>query len=227
MSRAHRQQADWVDGADRLHVAEQYAGWPRDGLVVRVEQRTTLAGRAVLLTPAQVTELHAWLGRWLSAIPASTPRTPPPTARENPVTILCPGGLAARYAWDSPVLDEDGSDPYCTVCGEWAGLFAGPEGWQHFRGDPAPGGQRRLHDAGHKPVIGWMRPPGLPLSSAGLDTLALMLGDALAYRQLRQACCHCDASSSRLCEGCADDRERAGSFRAVAAALGITGDGTR
>ena len=55
-------QAAWVDGHDRLRVSEQYAGRPQDGIVFHVEQRTTLTGRAVLLTPDQVTELHQWLG---------------------------------------------------------------------------------------------------------------------------------------------------------------------
>lgn len=54
-----------VDGSDRLRVSEQYAGRPEDGIVFHIEQRTTLAGRAVLLTPAQVTELRDWLNRRL------------------------------------------------------------------------------------------------------------------------------------------------------------------
>jgi hypothetical protein len=66
--RTRRQQADWIDGHDRLHIAEQYAGQPGYGLVLRVEQRTTLAGHAVLLTPAQVAEVHAWLSEWLTRV---------------------------------------------------------------------------------------------------------------------------------------------------------------
>lgn len=61
----HRQAA-WNDGADRLRVSEQYAGRPQDGINFHVEQRTTLAGRAVILTPEQVTELHEWLGERLA-----------------------------------------------------------------------------------------------------------------------------------------------------------------
>jgi hypothetical protein len=60
-------EAVWVDGHDRLRLAQQYQGMPQHGLNFRVEQRTTLAGRAVLLTPAQVAEVHAWLGEWLAA----------------------------------------------------------------------------------------------------------------------------------------------------------------
>jgi hypothetical protein len=55
----------WEDGAYQLRIAQQHAGIPEHGLVFRVEQRTTLAGRAVLLTPQQVAEVHAWLGEWL------------------------------------------------------------------------------------------------------------------------------------------------------------------
>jgi hypothetical protein len=66
---ARNPKAIWVDGHDRLRVGQQYPGRPQDGLIVRIEQRTTLAGRAVLLTPAQVTELHAWLSEWLSTMP--------------------------------------------------------------------------------------------------------------------------------------------------------------
>ena len=66
------QNADYEvhDGTDRLRVAQQYKGIPRYGLVFRVEQRTTLAGRAVLLTPEQVRSVHTWLGEWLAATDA-------------------------------------------------------------------------------------------------------------------------------------------------------------
>lgn len=50
------------------------------------------------------------------------------------------------------------SEPYCTVCGEWAGMFLGLEGWHHFHGDPAAGGVRTLYDADHEAVIGWRQP---------------------------------------------------------------------
>jgi hypothetical protein len=66
MTGPRRPAADWIDGTDRLHVAQQYAGMPRHGLIVRVDQRTTGGGRAILLTPAAVAELHAWLGQWLT-----------------------------------------------------------------------------------------------------------------------------------------------------------------
>ncbi len=60
-----------VDPTDRLRIAQQYNGIPREGLVFHVEQRTTLAGRAVLLKPDQIRSVHKWLGEWLAAnIPA-------------------------------------------------------------------------------------------------------------------------------------------------------------
>lgn len=58
----------WLDGTDRLRLAEMYAGRPERGLVVRVEQRTTGAGRALLLTPEAVAELRDWLSEWLDSI---------------------------------------------------------------------------------------------------------------------------------------------------------------
>ena len=65
MSKRTRPRQAWTVGADRLRIAQQYAGLPQHGLVFHVEQRTTLAGRGVLLTPQQVAEVHAWLGEWL------------------------------------------------------------------------------------------------------------------------------------------------------------------
>ncbi len=98
--------------------------------------------------------------------------------------------------------DEDGTEPYCTACGEWTGIFHGMEGWHHFRGDPSPGGRRTLYDAGHEAVPGWCRPPGMALSPAGLRTLAQALEDAQAYRQDRGAvrCPDCGESDMGLCE---------------------------
>lgn len=66
---AKRPEAAWTDNQDRLRIAQQYAGRPQDGLVFHAEQRTTLAGRAVLLSPAQVAEVHKWLGEWLETVP--------------------------------------------------------------------------------------------------------------------------------------------------------------
>lgn len=59
----------WVDNADRLRVSEQYAGRPQDGIVFYVEQRTTLAGRAVLLKRDDVREVRDFLTSLLDAMP--------------------------------------------------------------------------------------------------------------------------------------------------------------
>jgi hypothetical protein len=60
-----RSEEIWNAGRDRLRIAQQYDKMPQHGLVFHVEQRTTLAGQSVLLTPGQVREIHDWLGRWL------------------------------------------------------------------------------------------------------------------------------------------------------------------
>lgn len=64
MSR-ERKEIAWVDGVEELRIAEQYAGRPQDGLVFTVRQRTTGAGRTVLLTPKRVREVEQWLATWL------------------------------------------------------------------------------------------------------------------------------------------------------------------
>ena len=56
---------------------------------------------------------------------------------------------AAFHAADDELADGEGIEPYCATCGAWIGIFYGLTGWRHFRGDPAPGGQRELYEAGH------------------------------------------------------------------------------
>lgn len=58
-----------IIGAEALRVIQQYAKSPAGGLVVAVEQRTTLAGRSVLLTPDQVRRLRDDLSAWLELLP--------------------------------------------------------------------------------------------------------------------------------------------------------------
>lgn len=73
-TRTARPEQAWVNGADQFRIAQQYKDMPQHGLVFRVEQRTTGAGRAVLLTPQQVAEVHTWLGEWLAnGTPAKSP----------------------------------------------------------------------------------------------------------------------------------------------------------
>ena len=62
---SRRPDAAWEVGADRLRITQQYAHLPKHGLSFTVEQRTTLAGRSVLLPPDAVAAVHAWLGEWL------------------------------------------------------------------------------------------------------------------------------------------------------------------
>jgi hypothetical protein len=118
-----------------------------------------------------------------------------------------------------------GEEPYCTTCGEWAGLFIGMEGWRHYRGDPSPGGTRTLHSPvpGHEPVIGWRRPP--VLTTAQLGTMLGALDDAAAARMDRAAawCDDCRAAPDECCEGHAGDLDVADAYRQVARELRAAG----
>jgi hypothetical protein len=118
--------------------------------------------------------------------------------------------------------DDDGTEPYCTACGQWVGMFHGLDGWHHFRGDPAPGGQRELYDAGHEAVIGWTVPPGRPLSPGQVATVRAGLGDAARYRTDRAAawCDDCTDHPSGCCERHLDDLEAAERYRALAGQIG-------
>jgi hypothetical protein len=87
--------------------------------------------------------------------------------------------------WDDAALDGDGAMPYCAACGHWVGMFAGWDGWQHFRGGPAPGRGRgrRPYDAGHDVVVAWCSPPAGSVSPAQHEQLLAALDDAIAYRE--------------------------------------------
>src|SRR5216684_312389 len=123
---------------------------------------------------------------------------------------------------------DDGTEPYCTTCGEWAGLFRGLAGWRHFRGDPAPGGERIVYDAGHAAVIGWCRPPGLALSPRGLITLGQAFGDAVAYweREAHGKCDDCENSAAGLCDDHAAASGRIDAYVALGRQLGIEVSGS-
>ncbi|QNE18099.1 hypothetical protein F1D05_09625 [Kribbella qitaiheensis] len=54
-----------VQAAEQIRVQQQYANLPQHGLVVAVEQRTTGAGRSILLDPDQIAELRNALSAWL------------------------------------------------------------------------------------------------------------------------------------------------------------------
>lgn len=120
------------------------------------------------------------------------------------------------------LADDDGTEPYCTTCRRWVGLFVGLDGWHHFRGDPAPGGLRELYDAGHVPVIGWTIPPGRALAPGDMSTVLAGLAFAAETQRHRTwfACEACEAHPAGLCEDHADGLDAADAYDAVAAQLG-------
>ena len=73
----------------------------------------------------------------------------------------------ARDALPYDDAQDDGSQPYCASCGEWAGMFLGMDGWHHFRGDPRPGGIPELFDPGHEPDVAWRPAPAGPMPGGG------------------------------------------------------------
>ena len=91
-------------------------------------------------------------------------------------------GLAgdAAGAWDSA---GPATVPYCTACGHWAAPAGEQGGWQHFRGNPAPGGTRGPYDAGHDVQVAWCSPPAASISPAQHEQLLAALDDAIAYRE--------------------------------------------
>ena len=110
----------------------------------------------------------------------------------------------------------DELEPYCSTCGEWIGYFVGLEGWQHFRGDGAPGGDRELFDAGHPAEVAWTRPPGRTLSPASVAILRAALADAIEYRQPAGNCTDCETHPAGLCDPHADDLDQADLFATLA-----------
>ena len=89
--------------------------------------------------------------------------------------------LAALLAADPSVVEDgpgDELEPYCRTCGHWIGHFLGLDGWQHYRGEPAAGGQRTLYDAGHEADPAWCIPPGRALAPADITVIRQALTDA-------------------------------------------------
>jgi hypothetical protein len=117
--------------------------------------------------------------------------------------------------------DLDGIEPYCTECGHWIGMFHNLDGWQHFRGDPAPGGKRKLFDAGHEPSPAWCQLPGRAISPADAVTIRQALADAERYRRDRAAvwCADCQDHPAGACEQHVDDLDEADAYQALAQAL--------
>ena len=156
-------------------------------------------------------------------------------ARSRPVPTLPPSVMARELAETRRqlgivlhVLDglddgaEDGGEPYCTTCRQWAGMFTGIDGWRHYRGDPAPGGVRELYDAGHEPVIAWTVPPGRALSPGDVATVLDALAVAAEYRRYRAGvtCEACTVHPAALCEACATDLDAADAYDELAGRIG-------
>ena len=116
--------------------------------------------------------------------------------------------------------DED-AEPYCTACGQWIGIFHNVAGWRHFRGDPAPGGQRELYEAGHEAALAFCPPPGRALCPAQARTAGQALTDAITYRLDRAAggCADCEHGPAGPCPGHVAGTGRALAYRQLAAAL--------
>ena len=130
---------------------------------------------------------------------------------------------AAFHAAADQVDEGEDAEPYCATCGEWIGVFYGLAGWRHFRGDPAPGGQRELYDPGHEAVSAWCVPPGRVLSPAQARGVGQALADAAAYRVDRVGgCADCGNDPDRACPDHAGDTGRALAYRQLAVTLART-----
>ncbi len=128
---------------------------------------------------------------------------------------------AAFHAAADQVDEGEDAEPHCATCGAWIGVFYGLAGWRHFRGDPAPGGQRELYDPGHEAVPAWCIPPGRALSPAQARTVAQALGDAAACQLDRASggCADCGNDPDRACPDHAGDTSLALAYRQLARLL--------
>jgi hypothetical protein len=143
-------------------------------------------------------------------------------ADQDVQTVAAVAGWVGRGNGDLRVYGGgEGLEPYCAECGHWAGMFFGLEGWQHFKGDPAPGGQRQLFDATHAAVPAWCEPPGRSISPADAVTMRGALADAAEYRRKEAAqwCAGCEASPAEACEEHLDELDAAQAYDDLAAQL--------
>jgi hypothetical protein len=143
-------------------------------------------------------------------------------AGQDVQTVAAIAGWVGRSNGDLRVYGGgEGLEPHCAECGHWIGMFYGMDGWHHFRGDPAPGGQRQLFDAGHQAAPAWCEPPGRAISPADASVLGQALADAEAYRRERAAgwCADCQEHPAGACEGHVDDLDQADAYRQLADAL--------
>jgi hypothetical protein len=105
----------------------------------------------------------------------------PVTGANGPAT----GANGPATGQDGPATDRGGAAtmPYCAACGHWVGMFAGRDGWQHFRIGTASSRDRRPYDAGHDILVAWCAPPAGSVSPAQHEQLLAALDDAIAYRE--------------------------------------------
>ena len=151
---------------------------------------------------ARCTAAAAVLGDYKAELASALLARPPGREWMLRLASVLEGLLAAL----DEQADDDGTEPYCTACGSWIGMFYGLEGWHHFQGDPAPGGERQLFAAGHEAVPAWLMPPGRELSPADVAVIRKALADAVAHRSARATGCpDCAAAPG----GCADHRDDA------------------
>jgi hypothetical protein len=141
-------------------------------------------------------------------------------AAEDVQTVAAIAGWVGR-ARALTGADLDGLEPYCAECGAWIGMFYGLVGWQHFRGDLVPGGQRQLFDAGHEAAPAWCQPPGRTIAPADAVTIRQALAEAERTRRDRAAswCDACQGHPAGACDQHVDDLDVADAYRALAAEL--------
>lgn len=109
---------------------------------------------------------------------------------------------------------DDGTEPYCAGCGAFIGMFAGIDGWRHFRGDPAAGGDRTLYDVAHEADPAWSVPAGRSLAPCDIATIREALADAISSPTVRGT------------EGGTGDAAQAGKYEALLRRL-VTGTDQR
>ena len=147
--------------------------WPQYGTTLADEGQAAELGpvdsTAAAVLAAKITTLREYVARALS------------DKHHDGQSVLgrVSGGLgrisAILATATEDVDDDDDREPYCSACGHWVGHFHGLEGWHHFRGDPAPGGQRELYDAGHETIPAWCVPPGRALAPADVNAIRAAL----------------------------------------------------
>jgi hypothetical protein len=137
-------------------------------------------GPAVAAVARKVTALREYIGAALAGAVSGR------AALERVGAELA--GIGALLAADPEVIEDGPGDElemYCRTCGHWIGHFLGLDGWQHFQGEPAAGGQRTLYDAGHEADPAWCVPPGRSLAPADMTIVRQALADACSWQPHR------------------------------------------